>query len=48
MVATEFRYPWLQLGVVDWEAATIAAQAGLAVVMDRCTAIERRRIAGRR
>ena len=31
---------WLQLGVVNWEAATIAAEGGLAVVMDRCTAIE--------
>ena len=31
---------WLQLGVVNWEAATIAAEGGLAVVMDRCSAIE--------
>jgi uncharacterized protein len=35
---------WLQLGVVNWEAARIAAEAGLSVVMDRCTAIEWRRI----
>jgi predicted CoA-binding protein len=35
---------WLQLGVVNWEAATIAHEAGLGVVMDRCTAIEHRRI----
>jgi uncharacterized protein len=34
---------WLQLGVVNWEAARIAHDAGLAVVMDRCTAIEDRR-----
>lgn len=34
---------WLQLGVVNWEAARIAHEAGLAVVMDRCTAIEHRR-----
>jgi predicted CoA-binding protein len=39
---------WLQLGVVNWEAARIATAAGLAVVMDRCTAIEWRRISGRR
>jgi predicted CoA-binding protein len=46
-VATGARCLWLQLGVVSWEAAVIAATAGLAVVMDRCTAIEVRRIAGR-
>ncbi len=38
---------WLQLGVVNWEAARIAHDGGLAVVMDRCTAIEHRRIRGR-
>ena len=38
---------WLQLGVVNWEAARIAHAGGLAVVMDRCTAIEHRRIRGR-
>ena len=35
---------WLQLGVVNWEAARIAHEAGLSVVMDRCTAIEYRRL----
>jgi predicted CoA-binding protein len=35
---------WLPLGVVSWEAAEIAAAGGLSVVMDRCTAIELRRI----
>jgi predicted CoA-binding protein len=35
---------WLQLGVVNWEAARIAHDAGLPVVMDRCTAIEHRRL----
>jgi hypothetical protein len=38
---------WLQLGVINWEAARISREAGLAVVMDRCTAIEWRRIVGR-
>ena len=38
---------WLQLGVVNWEAARVAADGGLAVVMDRCTAIEVRRLRGR-
>lgn len=38
---------WLQLGVVNWEAARIAHDGGLGVVMDRCTAIEHRRIRDR-
>ena len=42
-VATGSRALWMQLGVVNWEAAKIAAEAGLPVVMDRCTAIEHRR-----
>jgi uncharacterized protein len=37
---------WLQLGVVSWEAARIAAEGGLSVVMDRCTAIEVGRFGG--
>ena len=43
-VASGARCLWLQLGVVNWEAAAIAAAGGLSVVMDRCTAIEDRRI----
>jgi predicted CoA-binding protein len=43
-IAIGARCLWMQLGVVNWEAATIAASAGLAVVMDRCTAIEWRRV----
>ena len=43
-VATGAGALWLQLGVVNWEAAQIASEAGLPVVMDRCTAIEYRRI----
>jgi len=43
-VATGARALWLQLGVVNWEAAQIAHDGGLAVVMDRCTAIEHRRL----
>ena len=35
---------WLQLGVLNWEAARVAAAGGLSVVMDRCTAIEWRRL----
>jgi len=38
---------WLQLGVVSWEAARIAHEGGLAVVMDRCTATEWSRVSHR-
>jgi predicted CoA-binding protein len=46
-VAIGARCLWLQLGVVNWEAARIAAGGGLTVAMDRCTAIEWRRIVAR-
>ena len=35
---------WLQLGIVDWDAARIAHEGGLKVVMDRCTAVDHRRL----
>lgn len=34
---------WLQLGIADREAGRLAHEAGLLVVMDRCTIIEARR-----
>jgi len=37
---------WLQLGIVSDEAAQIAGDGGLDVVMDRCTKIEHARFAG--
>lgn len=40
------RFLWLQLGIVSDEAADIALQGGLGVVMDRCTKIEHARFAG--
>jgi uncharacterized protein len=38
---------WLQVGIVSWEAARIAAAGGLPVVMDRCTAVDARRLPAR-
>ena len=43
-VAVGARCLWLQLGIVSAEAARIARAGGLAVVMDRCTQIERGRL----
>jgi predicted CoA-binding protein len=37
---------WMQLGVVSEEAAKLAADAGLSVVMDRCPKIEWGRMSG--
>lgn len=35
---------WLQLGIANEEAARIAHEGGLSVVMDRCTIVEHRRL----
>ncbi len=37
---------WLQLGVLSAAGATIAAEGGLDVVMDRCLAVEHREVVG--
>ena len=37
---------WMQLGVVNEEAASLAREAGLEVVMDRCVKIEYARLFG--
>ncbi len=37
---------WMQLGVINQDAASIASSAGLEVVMDRCVKIEYARLFG--
>ena len=45
-VAIHARVLWMQLGIRDLDAAKIANDAGLEVVMDRCVKIEHARILG--
>ena len=44
MIALGLRDVWVQLGIVNLEAAHRAEAAGLRVVMDRCLLIEHRRL----
>ncbi len=43
-IAAEARCVWMQLGIINEQAADRARTAGLDVVMDRCTKIEHRRL----
>jgi predicted CoA-binding protein len=45
-VATRAKVLWMQLGIRNEEAARIALDGGLDVVMDRCVKIEHARILG--
>jgi hypothetical protein len=46
-VALGCRALWLQLGVISPEAVRIARAGGLAVVIDRCTAVDHRALQAR-
>jgi len=43
MLALGLRNLWVQLGIVNLEAAARAEQGGIRVVMDRCIMVEHRR-----
>jgi uncharacterized protein len=43
-IALQARVIWMQLGVIDRDAAARARAAGLTVVMNRCPVIENRRL----
>jgi len=45
-IAIKARVLWMQLGVINLEAAQLARDAGLDVVMDRCVKIEHARLFG--
>ncbi|CAN5244731.1 CoA-binding protein [soil metagenome] len=45
-VAAGAKMIWMQLGVVNEDAARLAADNGLTLVMDRCLAVEYPRLAG--
>jgi predicted CoA-binding protein len=42
-IQIEARAVWMQLGIINQEAAEMARHAGLAVVMDACMLVEHRR-----
>lgn len=45
-IAVGARVLWMQLGIINLEAARLARAAGLEVVMDRCVKIEHARLFG--
>jgi predicted CoA-binding protein len=45
-IAIKAKVLWMQLGVINYEAARLARDAGLDVVIDRCVKIEHARLFG--
>jgi predicted CoA-binding protein len=43
MIRLGFRNIWVQLGIINLDAATMAEAGGMRVVMDRCIMVEHRR-----
>ncbi|MEM3531200.1 MAG: CoA-binding protein [Nitrososphaerales archaeon] len=40
----KLQYIWMQLGIINRQAAKVAEKAGLLVIMDRCMMIEHKRL----
>jgi predicted CoA-binding protein len=47
IIAAKPKYVWFQLGIRNEEAARRLAQAGIAVIQDKCTMVEHRRAMAR-
>jgi predicted CoA-binding protein len=43
-IEIEARVLWMQLGIINEEAAKLANEAGLDVIMDRCIKVDHRRL----
>lgn len=48
IIAARPKYVWFQLGIRNEEAAQRLAEAGIAVIQDKCTMVEHRRAIARR
>lgn len=46
MIALELKNLWVQVGIINMEAAAKAESAGISVVMNRCVLIQHRRLTG--